>query len=76
MPFTGPSAGGDSGAMLGSGELRLHDDHLARSAYASEEYFALTRAPIPIPQAMKIPKAKEAVDKEWNKAFSRSAWLI
>ena len=34
----------------------------------------LVRKPIPMPQAMTIPDAKAAVDKEWNKLTNFPAW--
>ena len=56
MPIITDLARGDSVAMM------VHQDHIAASAFTSDEYYALIHTPIPIPKAMKIPKAKEAVD--------------
>ena len=38
------------------------------------DWFANVHAPIPIPVAMKIPKAKAALDKEWAKLEAKSTW--
>ena len=36
----------------------------------------LVHTPIPMPKAMKIPEAKTAADKEWNKLKDERAWLL
>ena len=40
------------------------------------EHFAMVHLPVPMEKAMRIPKAKEAVDKEWNALANpkRPAW--
>ena len=40
------------------------------------EHFAVVHLPVPMDKAMRIPKAKEAVDKEWNALANekRPAW--
>ena len=43
-----------------------HEDHLARKGDNSLQHYNLVHKFIPIPQAMKIPAAKAAVDKEWE----------
>ena len=42
--------------------------------YSTATWF--TSLPIPLPQAMKIPAAKAAVDKEWEKLEKISAWNL
>ena len=40
------------------------------------QHYNLVHKFIPIPQAMKIPAAKGAVDKEWEKLEKISAWNL
>ncbi len=54
---------------------RSHQDHIGDVGKASEDYHAMVHTPIDISKAMKIPKAKEAVDAEWNKLIKKKAWL-
>ena len=42
-------------------------DHIARKGENSLQHYNLVHKFIPIPQAMIIPAAKAAVDKEWEK---------
>ena len=42
-----------------------HEDHIAGSGYNSMSRYNLAHMFILMPQAMKIPDAKAAVDKEW-----------
>ena len=42
-----------------------HEDHIARKGDNSLRHYNLVHKFIPMPQAMKIPAAKSAVDKEW-----------
>ena len=44
-----------------------HEDHIARKGDNSLQHYNLVHEFIPMPQAMKIPAAKAAVDKEWEK---------
>ena len=48
-------------------EPRIHEDHFARKGDNSLHHYNLVHKFIPMPQAMNIPAAKEAVDKEWGK---------
>ena len=34
----------------------------------------MVHTPVPMSKALKIPKAKEAVDKEWDKLIKRDSW--
>ena len=43
-----------------------HEDHIAGRGNNSQQHYNLVRKFIPMPQAMKIPAAKAAVDKEWE----------
>ena len=46
---------------------RYHEDHIAGKGMSSLIRYNLVRKFILVPQAMKIPAAKAAVDKEWEK---------
>ena len=50
-----------------------HEDHIAGKRYNSISHCNLVHTFIPMPQAMKIPDAKAAVDKEWEK-LQLPAW--
>ena len=43
-----------------------HEDHIARKGNNSLQHYNLVHKFIPMLQAMKIPAAKAAVDKEWE----------
>ena len=51
-----------------------HEDHIAGKGDNSLQHYNLVPKFIPMPQAMKIPAAKAAVDKEWEKLEKFSAW--
>ena len=53
-----------------------HEDHFARKGDNSLQHYNLVHKFIPMPQAMKIPAAKAAVDKEWEKLEKISAWNL
>ena len=51
-----------------------HQDHIAGKGENSLQHYNLVHKFIPMPQAMKIPAAKAAVDKEWEKLEKIPAW--
>ena len=53
-----------------------HEDHIAGKGDNSLQHHNLVHKFIPMPQAMKIPAAKAAVDKEWEKLEKISAWNL
>ena len=53
-----------------------HEDHIAGKGYNSISHYTLVRKFIPMSQAMKIPDAKAAVDKEWKKLETIPAWQL
>ena len=53
-----------------------HEDHIAGKGNNSAHHYNLVHEFIPMPQAMKIPAAKAAVDKEWEKLEKISAWNL
>ena len=53
-----------------------HKDHILGKGSNSLQHYNLFHKFIPMPQAMKIPAAKAAVDKEWGKLEKFSAWNL
>ena len=53
---------------------KYHEDHIARKEDNSLQHYNLVQKFIPMPQAKKIPAAKAAVDKEWEKLENIPAW--
>jgi len=64
------------GLAQGQPGARGHQDHISEAGFVSDEGFALVHTPIPMPKAMQIPDAKQAVDKEWLKLVTKRAWLL
>ena len=61
---------------MGNSEPSNHDDHIAGKGENSLQHYNLVHKFIPMPQVMKIPAAKAAVDKEWEKLEKISAWNL
>ena len=55
---------------------RIHKEHIAGKGQNSVFHYNLVHKFIPMPQAMKIPDAKEAVDKERKKLETLPAWKL
>ena len=53
---------------------RIHEERIAGKGQNSVLHYNLVHKFIPMPQAMKIPDAKAAVDKEWEKL--EMAWQL
>ena len=53
-----------------------HEDHVAGKRDNSLQHYNLVHKFIPMLQAMNIPAAKAAVDKEWEKLEKISAWNL
>ena len=53
-----------------------HEDHIAGKGENSLQYYNLVHKFIPKPQAVKIPAAKAAVNKEWEKLEKISVWNL
>ena len=68
----------DESTRLRMGEsLRNHnEDHIAEKGNNSLQHCNLIHQFITVSQAMKIPAAKAAVDKEWEKLEKISAWNL
>ena len=61
---------------MGNSEPHNHEDHIAGKGENALQHYNLVHKFIPMPQAMKIPAAKAAVDKEWEKLEKISAWNL
>ena len=55
---------------------KYREDHIAGKVNNSLQHHYLVHKFIPMPQAMKIPAAKAALDKEWEKLDQISAWNL
>ena len=51
-----------------------HEDRIAGREYNSVQHYNMAHKFILLPRAMKIPAAREAVDKEWEKLEKSPAW--
>ena len=61
---------------MGNSVPNHHEDHIAGEGDNSLQHYKLVHELIPLPQAIKIPAAKSAVDKEWEKLEKFSAWNL
>ena len=61
---------------LNRSHKRSHEDHIARKRENSVLHYNLVHEFIPMHQAIKIPDAKAAVDKEWKKLETIAAWRL
>ena len=59
---------------MGNSVPNYHEDHVAGKGDNSLQHYNLVHKFIPMPQAMKTPAAKAAVEKEWEKLEKISAW--
>ena len=55
---------------------KIHEDHIAGKDGTSLHHYNLVHKFISMLQAMKIPAAKAAADKEWEKLEKISAWNL
>ena len=55
---------------------KYHEDHNAGKGDNSLQHYNLVHKFIPMPQAMKIPAANAAVDKEWEKLEKIPEWNL
>ena len=61
---------------MGNSIPNHHEDHIAGKGDHSLQHCNLVHKFVPMPQAMKIPAAKAAADKEWEKLEKFSAWNL
>ena len=59
---------------MGDSLPNQHEDHIAGKGDNSLQHYNFVHKFIHLPQAMKIPAAKAAVDKEWEKLEKIPAW--
>ena len=52
----------------------VHIDHFAEKVYVGSSHDGSARKPVSIQEDMKMPEAKAAVEKEWEKLKKISAW--
>ena len=64
----------DESTRLGNSIPNHHQDHIAGKGDNSPQHYNFAHKFIPVLQAMKIPAAKTAVDKYWEKLEKISAW--
>ena len=57
-----------------SSQPKTHEDHNESKGFTSMTHHNLVHKFIPMPQVMKIPDAKAAVDEEWKKLETIQAW--
>ena len=66
----------ESRLRMGNSIPHHHQDHIAGKGENSLQLYNLVHKFIPMPQAMKIPAAKVAVDKDWEKLEKFSVWNL
>ena len=54
-------------------QSRPHQEHVAQKGQMSEEWYSFVHTPMPIPEALKIPDAQMALEKEWTKLETKTA---
>ena len=57
-------------------ESKIHEDRIARKGFTSMTHYNLVHKFIPMPQEMKVPDAKAAVDKTWKKLETIPGWNL
>ena len=68
-------AKGDLQPKKKRGAQRQHQDKVADKG-PSIDWFGLLHTPIPIPKALKVPAAREALHSEWAKLEGKHAWDV
>ena len=61
---------------MGNSIPHHHEDHIAGKGENSLQHYNLVHKFNPMPQAMNIPAAEAAVDKEWENLEKISAWNL
>ena len=59
---------------MGNSLPNHHEDRIAGKGENSSQHYNYVHKFVPMPQALKIPAVKAAVDKEWEKLEKISAW--
>ena len=55
---------------------KYHEDHIAGKGMISLSHNTMVRKFILMPEAMKIPDCRAAMDKEWEKLETKPAWQL
>ena len=71
-----PEADESTRMRMGNSIPHHHQDHIAAKGENSLQHYNSVHKFILVPQTMKIPAAKAAVDKEWEKLEKISAWNL
>ena len=80
LSATSTNAGGDTSLVRSNGKdansiiKKLAEDYESESIDSIEGY-CMVHTPVSIKKALEMPKAKEALEKEWNKLEKLPAWL-
>ena len=61
---------------MGNSIPHHHQNHIAGKGDSSLQHYNLVPKFIPLPQAMKIPAAQAAVEKQWEKLENIPAWYL
>ena len=69
-------AGESTRLRMGESLPNHHEDHIAGKGNNSLQHHNLVHKFIPMPQALKTPDAKAAVEKEWEKLEKIPAWQL
>ena len=57
-------------------QSKMHEDRIAGKGFTSMTHYNLVHKFIQMPQSIKIPDAKAAVEKEWKKLETTPAWNL
>ena len=71
-----PEARESTRLRMGESLPNDHEDHIAGKGNNSLQHYNFFHKFIPMPQAIKVPAAKAAVDKEWEQLEEISAWNL
>ena len=63
-------------ARLEGAGHKPHQDHITAKGMSSMTHYSLVHKFIPMPQALKIPDAKAAMEKQWEKLEKIPAWQL
>ena len=62
-------------ALLAKAAERTHVPKILPKGTASLDYWAMVHTPVDIDKARFIPRAQEAIDKQWKQLIDGGAWL-
>ena len=66
----------DEATPSSSSGSRSHQPRLGSLQNFSEHFYGMVHKPIPLPKAMRIPTARNAVNDEWEKLEGMQAWDV